>query len=210
MNLIKTPDQSVKFPMALWRCILYDPLPPFGSAEAYESSTLNQKCFATRTYHATTYINKQKSTTPRYRAPLTPISKTVVEIICWVHLFRSAVEIICLDQLLRCDLLRLSIETCYWGQSLTSTVEEHPTHILYIYIYIYIRFFYQRSQILSDSHSTCNLACCTNNYATFFFDCHPTVDFNRAPMQIKRTLAAKSRANANHEPKVGRTKIKFL
>ena len=123
MNLIKTPDQSVNLPMALWRCILYDPLPPFGSAEAYESSTLNQKCFATRTYHATTYINKQKSTTPRYRAPLTPISKTVVEIICWVHLFRSAVEIICLDQLLRCDLLRLSIETCYWGQSLTSTVD---------------------------------------------------------------------------------------
>ena len=90
------------------------------------------------------------------------------------------------------------------------TTFKNTQHIYYIYIYIYIRFFYQRSQILSDSHSTCNLACCTNNYATFFFDCHPTVDFNRAPMQIKRTLAAKSRANANHEPKVGRTKIKFL
>ena len=49
--------------------------------------------------------------------------KSIVKLICRVHLLRSAVECICLDQLLSCDLLRLSVELCYWDHLLTSTVD---------------------------------------------------------------------------------------
>ena len=48
---------------------------------------------------------------------------STVDIICWIHLLRSAVEIIRLDQLLRFDLLRLSVEICCWDHLLKSTVE---------------------------------------------------------------------------------------